>query len=128
MKKSKKYAARIQSRIISLWLKGMKQSAIAKKLWQNPVYVSRAIKKYREQKKIENMDWDNAVKILNLLNRWEKFLIYRIAVRMKNDAAICLFDRKNQEAVSKVLPFFRSNVRLQQSLYNTLYPPANTKK
>lgn len=128
MKKSKKYAARIQSRIISLWLRGMKQSVIAKKMCQTPVYVSRAIKKYRDQKKIENMDWNKAMEIINPLSGWEKLLLYRIATRMQNDSAICLFNQKNQETISKVLPFFRSNVRLQQSLYNALYPPANTKK
>ena len=120
----KRNSERVQKRILQLLGTGKTQAEIAEKVHRSPVYVSRAVKKYDVQIRLEMMNQKKALDILRTLSRWELGLLLRTVERMKNyDAAVCLFNQAHQEDVSDLLPYFKNSQTLQQKVRNTLYPP-----
>lgn len=124
MTRKQQNAERLQKRILQHLGTGKTQAEIAEKVHRSPVYVSRAVKKYDVQIRLEMMDLDKAMEILKTLTRWELLLLWRTVERMKNsDAAVCLFDKAHQADVYDLLPYFKKSKTLQQKVKNTLWPP-----
>ena len=124
MTRKQQNAERLQKRILQHLGTGKTQAEIAEKVHRSPVYVSRALKKYDVQIRLEMMNQKKALDILRTLSRWELGLLLRTVERMKNsDAAVCLFDKAHQADVYDLLPYFKKTKTLQQKVKNTLWPP-----